>query len=95
MAAESIPTIARVECRSEGRGEELPVAVVVGERRFAIRTILDRAKLTGVEAGAPIRHRLWVELEDGRRCELVRTLPDGAWRVDLEVASRPTSPPTP
>ncbi len=87
MHPKPLPTIGRVECRSEGRGDEHPVAVVIGDRRFAVTQVLDRAVISSAVAGEPIRHRLWVELEDGRRCELSRTIPDGAWRVDLEVAS--------
>jgi hypothetical protein len=81
MTDDSVPTVARIECRSEGRGDEQPIAIVVGNRRFEIVDTLDRAMVTSVEAGNPIRHRLWVELDDGRRCELRRNLPDGAWQV--------------
>ena len=83
MENDLIPTIARVECRSEGRGEEYPIAVILGGQRFEIVDVIDRAMITSVEAGAPIRHRLWVEIEDERRCELVRVLPDGEWRVSF------------
>ncbi len=76
--------IAHVECRSEGSGEESPVAVVIGGNRIEIVDILDRAMITSVEAGKPIRHRWWVEIEDGRRCELTRLEPDGEWRVRTE-----------
>jgi hypothetical protein len=31
-----------------------------------------------------VRHRLWVELEDGQRCELTRVTPDGTWKVRVE-----------
>jgi hypothetical protein len=81
MPDRSISLIALVECRSEGRGEERPVAVVVAGERFEITAVLDRAMVTGCEAGQPIRHCLWVEVEGGRRFELTRILPDGAWRV--------------
>jgi hypothetical protein len=81
MTDDSVPTMARVECRSEGRGDEHPIAIVVGNRWFTIVDTLDRAMVASVEAGQPIRHRLWVELDDGRRCELRRTLPDGTWQV--------------
>jgi len=84
MSSPTIPTIARVECRSEGRGDETPVAVILGTERLEIVDVIDRAIFTSVEAGKPVRHRLWVELEDGRRCELNRIDPDGVWRVRVE-----------
>jgi hypothetical protein len=84
MSNGSIPIIARVECRSEGRGEEKPVAVIIGGERLEIVDVLDRAMITSIEAGEPVRHRLWVELEDGRRCGLTRSLPDGTWVVRVE-----------
>ena len=84
MSERLIPTIARVECRSEGRGEETPTAVVIGSDRFEIIDVIDRATVTSIEAGGPIRHRLWVEIDDGRRCELTRVDPDGVWRVRIE-----------
>ena len=84
MSRPAIPTLARVECRAEGRGEETPVAVILGEERLEIVDVIDRAKVTSVEAGDPVRRRLWVELEDGRRCELNRIEPDGVWRVRME-----------
>jgi hypothetical protein len=46
--------------------------------------VIDRATVTSIEAGEPVRQRLWVELEDGRRCELTRIIPDGVWRVRVE-----------
>jgi len=84
MTPHRISIVAKVECRSESRGEEKPIAVVLGGQRFEIVDVLDRAMVTSVEAGKPIRHRLWVELEDGKKCELTRTEPDGAWRVKVE-----------
>jgi len=84
MSNDPIPVIARVECRSEGRGEEKPVAVIIGGERLEIVDILDRAMITSVESGKPVRHRLWVELEDGQRCELTRVTPDGTWMVRVE-----------
>jgi hypothetical protein len=79
-----VPAIARVECRSEGRGEEKPVAVIIGGERLEIVDVLDQAMITSVEAGKPVRHRLWVELEDRQRCELTRVMPDGMWVVKVE-----------
>jgi hypothetical protein len=87
MSNDSISSIARVECRSEGRVDETPVAVLIGRERSEIIDVLDRAVIAGVEAGSPVKHRLWVELEDGRRCELTRIAPDGAWRVRIEISS--------
>jgi hypothetical protein len=84
MADRFVSVVARVECRSEGRGEEKPVAVLIGGRRLEIADVIDRAMITGVEAGGAIRHRLWVDLEDGTRCELTRVLPSGEWRVRVE-----------
>jgi len=83
MSEDLISTIARVECRSEGRGDEIPVAVVFGGDRFEITDVIDRAMVTSIEAGEPVRHRLWVELDDGRRCQLTRVEPDGKWRVKI------------
>ena len=85
MADPTIPAIARVECRSEGRGDETPVAISFADQRVPIVDIIDRAVVTGVEAGGPVRHRFWVELEDGRRCELTRAEPGGEWRVKVEA----------
>ena len=84
MADDFISTIARVECRSEGRGDEIPIAVVIGDRRHEIIAVHDRAMVTSVEAGEPVRHRLWIELEDGQRCELTRVIPDGTWMVRVQ-----------
>jgi hypothetical protein len=87
MTPDFISVVAKVECRSEGRGEEYPVAVVFGDQRLEIADVLDRAMVTSVEAGEPVRHRLWVELDDGRRCELTRIEPDGEWRVNIQVSN--------
>jgi hypothetical protein len=84
MSDRFVSVIARVECRSEGRGEEKPVAVWLGGQRLEITDVIDRAMVTGVEAGEAVRHRLWVDLEDGSRCRLMRVLPDGDWRVQVE-----------
>ena len=84
MSSDQISVIARVECRSEGQGEENPVAVIFDNERLAIIDVLDRALMTSIEAGEPVRQRVWVELENGQRCELTRVAPDGAWRVKFE-----------
>ena len=84
MSEDLISTIAHVECRSEGRGDEIPVAVVFGGDRVEIIEIVDRAMVTSIETGEPVRHRLWVLLEDRQRCELTRETPDGTWRVRVE-----------
>jgi len=84
MTERFVSAVARVECRSEGRGEETPVAVLIGGQRLEIAEVIDRAKVTGAEAGGAIRHRLWVDLEDGTTCELTRVLPSGEWRVRVE-----------
>ncbi|MDX2437347.1 MAG: hypothetical protein QNL88_09880 [Acidobacteriota bacterium] len=81
MAERAIPIIATVECQSQARGDDVPVAIVIAGERFAIVETLDRAMVTGVEAGEPVTHRLWVEIVDGRRFELTRMLPDGPWRA--------------
>ncbi len=83
MVKNLISTIARVECRSEGRGEEMPVAVVFGDERHEIADINDRAVMTTVEAGDPVRYRLWVALDNGQKCELTRIGPEGTWRVKV------------
>jgi len=83
MPDDPIPIVARVECRSEGRGDEQPIAVVIGGERLEITDVLDRAMITSIDAGEPVRHRIWVELEDGQRCELTRVMPDGAWMVKV------------
>ena len=84
MSKWSIPAIATVECRSEGRAEEIPVAIIWGGTRYEIVDIIDRAAITSVEAGEPVRHRMWVELENGQRFELLRVTPRGAWQVTVE-----------
>ena len=84
MSSDPVSVIAHVECRSEGRGEETPVAVIIGAKRLEIVDVVDRAMIASFEAGKPVRHRIWVELEDGQRCELTRVTPDGTWRVRVE-----------
>ncbi len=76
-----VPLIARVECRSDGRPEERPVAVWVGGVRVAVRDTLDDAVVGGRTAGEPSVRRVQVLLEDGERLRLVRVLPAGEWRV--------------
>jgi hypothetical protein len=87
MTRDFISVVARVECRSEGRGEERPIAVWIGDQRLEIVNVVDRAVVTSVAAGEPVRHRLWVELDDGRRCELTRIEPDGEWRVNIQASN--------
>ena len=84
MVSPPIDIVAKVECRSESRGEERPIAVWFANQRLEIVDVIDRAMVTSGEAGGPVRHRLWVELEDGKKCELTRTEPDGTWRVKVE-----------
>ena len=91
MTTGPIPIIATVECRSHSRGEEVPVAVVIGGERFEIVDTRDRAMITSAEAGDPVRHRLWVEVSDGRRFELTRIFPDGTWRVKIATGQRATT----
>ena len=81
MNRSGISLIAKVVCREESRGEEKPIAVIIGGERLEIINVIDRAMVTNIEAGQPIMNRLWVETEDGRKLELSRTLPDGTWRV--------------
>ena len=81
MKSAGISLIAKVVCREETRGEEQPVAVIIGGECFEIVGVTDRAMVTGAEAGQPIRNRMWVEIEDGRDLELSRTLPNGRWMV--------------
>jgi hypothetical protein len=84
MSKDSIPAIAAVECRSEGRAQETPVAIIWGDTRYEIVHVIDRAVITGVEAGEPVRQRFWVEVENGQRFKLLRVMPDGAWQVTVE-----------
>lgn len=77
----AVDLVARVECRSEGLPEQLPVAIHFGGRRLEVRVVLADAVVGALDAGAPAVRRLSVELVDGRRLELRRRLPDGEWRV--------------
>jgi hypothetical protein len=78
---EPIRLLARVRCRSEGQGEECPVAVRFGGKELAIRATLADAVVGPVRAGMACERRVMVELAGGDRLELVRRLPDGGWRV--------------
>ncbi len=78
-----ISLIARVECRSEARGEDRPVAVWIGGRRFAIERLSQEHLAGPSEAGGLVRHVATAALEDGRHLRLERTLPEGPWRVTL------------
>ena len=89
VPANSISLIATVECRSQSRGDDVPVAIVIGGRRLEIVDTIDRAMITSAEAGDPVRHRLWVEVSDGRRFELTKILPNGSWRVKFAAGGRP------
>ena len=84
MTDERIPVIARVECRSESSADEQPVAVWIGGKRLEIINVIDRAMISSVEAGHPVRQRLRVEFADGTRCELDRILPEGRWKTYLD-----------
>jgi hypothetical protein len=78
-----IPLIARVECRSEARGEDRPVAVWIGGVRWPIER-LSHEHLEGPRhAGGTVRHVAVASLADGRRLRLERQLPEGLWRVTL------------
>ena len=84
MTTEFVPAIARVECRSEGRSDDVPTAIVFGDKCLKITAVIDRAMITSANAGEPVRHRMWVELENGAKYRLMRVLPDGEWRVWVE-----------
>jgi len=75
--------IARVECRSEARGEDRPVAVWIGGRRFVIERLSHEHLAGPAEAGGMVRHVASATLEDGRQLRLERRLPEGPWRVTL------------
>ena len=81
MPPQRVALVAKVECRSESRGEERPVALTVGGRRIGIVDILERSVVAAAVAGEPVRARFTVELEDGSRVLLERSLPAGDWRV--------------
>ena len=50
MTELNIPLIATVECRSQSRGDDVPVAIVIGGERFEIVDTLDRAMVTSVDS---------------------------------------------
>ncbi|NOZ78887.1 MAG: hypothetical protein GXP48_06880 [Acidobacteria bacterium] len=76
-----LPLIARVECRSDTKGEERPVAVWIAGERFRV-THLARQHLRGpMKAGAPAFYVATATLRDGRQVKLERKLPGGPWRV--------------
>jgi hypothetical protein len=76
-----VPVIARVECRSEGTGEQRPVAVWLGGTRIAVAEVLDDAIHGSAVAGGVHRRHLVVRLVDGRSLTLEREAPQGEWRV--------------
>jgi hypothetical protein len=76
-----VALLARVSCRSEGQGEERPVALWLGGERVAVRELVVDAVVGPASAGGPCERRVTVELEDGERLELLRRLPDGPWQV--------------
>jgi hypothetical protein len=81
MPQRRLSLIATVECRAESRTEEQPIALNVGGRRISVVDILERALFSEADAGAPVRARFTVELEDGSLVLLERSLPAGDWRV--------------
>jgi hypothetical protein len=80
---DGLPLIASVDCRSEGKAEQLPRAVQIGGRRWAIEHVREDSCIGSSQGGAKLLHRFVVEIEDGRVLRLDRTLPDGGWRVFL------------
>lgn len=76
-----VPLIARVECRSDMKGEERPVAVWIGGERLRI-TKLKNPRIRGsAEAGLAAFYAAEATLRDEREIGLERRLPDGEWRV--------------
>jgi len=73
--------IARVEARCGGRGEERPVAIWMGGRRWPIAGTLEEHMVGPPEAGGPVFQVLRVLLDDGDELLLERRVPDGGWRV--------------
>jgi len=76
-----VPLIARVECRSDSRGEERPVAVWIGGERLRVVKLKNQRIQGPAEAGRPSFYVAEATLRDGREVELERRLPDGEWRV--------------
>jgi len=76
-----VELLVRVECRSEGGGEQRPVAVRIGGSRLEIRRVLRDVLASAPVAGEPSHRRLRVELENGDRLDLLRRIPDGPWRL--------------
>ena len=81
MPERTIPLVAHVECRSESRGKEQPIALTLGGQRITVATILERLFVAAAVAGEPVRARFTVELKDGSLVALERALPTGDWRV--------------
>ncbi len=81
MSQQRVALVAKVECRAESRAEERPIALNVGGRRFAVVDIVERSLVSEADAGAPVRARFTVELEDGSLVLVERALPAGDWRV--------------
>jgi len=73
--------IARVICRSEGRGEQLPIAVVLAGDRIEVEEILSDGVVGPRLAGGKTERRVVVRLENGDVLHLQRKLPNGEWRV--------------
>ena len=77
----SVEPLVRVESRSEGNGDQRPLAVRIGGERLEVRHVIRDAVEGSTVAGAPTHRRLLVELEDGVLLDLRRRLPDGPWRL--------------
>ena len=76
-----VAVLARVECRSEGAGEQIPAAVWIASSRIGVGEILDDAVIGSTEAGGGNLRRVTVRLTDGQVLVLERDLPNGDWRV--------------
>jgi len=81
MLERTIPLVAHVECRSESRGEEQPIALTLGGQRITVAAILERSFVAAAVAGVPVRARFTIGLEDGSLALLERVLPAGAWKA--------------
>lgn len=73
----------RVECYAGYRGEQEPTAFCLGERRLAVRAIVDRWF-------APAQRWFRVDAEDGHRYVLRHDESTGAW--DLAAFTRTPGP---